>query len=523
MPVFVLLCWCLAVRHVGLEWTLNEQYHYGWVVPLLALYLGRLRLEGLPMPKPVRSGWIVQAGLLLIALAEVVVLPVQEANVDWRLLGAVLTALAVGATLLALYQAGGLPWVGHLAFPVLFTFTAVPWPRQLEFDLMQGLMLHNAQLAAEGLRWLGVMAEVQGSLIQLSTHVVDIDEACSGIRSLQGALMATLFVGEIFDLGRGRRLALLLIGAAWALVTNAGRTLFLALVTERAGLAGYDQWHDSAGLGVLAVCVAGVVLAGWLLRRLRPALPQRPVLPNSARACADRWQAVSRTVLVSTLLIGAGWLATEGWYRSRNAGVVTRVTWEFLPPGHAPEFVTLEQASRVRSDLRYDFHAGGRWVDEDGRQWVGHFFRWDAGKRDAMAALSHDPRHCLGATGKELVEVLPVAEVRVGGVVLPFDAFWFRDQAGEVFVFNTMLEDVRYAPGQGPELGRSLEMKSRLAAAWAGRRNPGMRRLEVAVWGARDATTARLAFEHLLREQVRVSITGAAEGGAPPAITNSRQ
>lgn len=240
LPAFVLFCWILAIRHLSSEWTLNEQYHYGWIVPLLALYLVRARFEHAPAAGATRWPHAISVGVLLIAGAEVLLLPLREANADWRLLGWLLTGLAALATLLAIAQVGGLPWMVHFAYPVCFFFTAVPWPRPIEIDVMHWLMQHNASLAAELLRWCGANAEVQGNLIRLSSGTLGVDEACSGIRSLQGSLMATLFVGEIFELKRWRRVFLLLFGAGWALVTNAGRTVFLALTMERGGPAALD-------------------------------------------------------------------------------------------------------------------------------------------------------------------------------------------------------------------------------------------------------------------------------------------
>ena len=185
---------------------------------------------------------------LLVAVAEVLLLPLREANADWRLLGWLLTGVAALVTLLAFAQVGGLPWMVHFAYPVLFFFTSVPWPRPVETDVMQWLMQHNATLAAELLRWLGVGAEVQGNLIRLSSGTVGVDEACSGIRSLQGSLMATLFVGEIFELKRLRRVFLLLAGAGWALVTNAARTVFLALMQGTGRVRGAGSVARSGGL-----------------------------------------------------------------------------------------------------------------------------------------------------------------------------------------------------------------------------------------------------------------------------------
>ena len=52
LPIFVVSCWFQAIGHLSSDWTLNEQYHYGWLVPLLALYLVKVRFEQCPAPSP---------------------------------------------------------------------------------------------------------------------------------------------------------------------------------------------------------------------------------------------------------------------------------------------------------------------------------------------------------------------------------------------------------------------------------------------------------------------------------------
>ena len=500
VPAFVLVCWGLAVRHLSSEWTLSEQYNYGWIVPLLVLYVLRIRLEKLPPPGLKPWPWTISAGLLLIALAEALILPVQAANADWRLLGWALTGLASVATLLLVTQVGGLPWLMHLAFPVLFFFTAVPWPRPIEMKIMQELMVKNAWLAAELLHWLGVQAEVQGNLIRLKSSTVGINEACSGIRSFQGSLMATLFIGEIFELSRGRRFWLLLVGAGLALITNIGRTLFLSLMTDLGGMDAHDRWHDPAGFGVLGACVAGVTFTGWMLSCKRGyAHPHRS---HALTPLAGTLAALSTAAIVGVVLIVAGWGATEAWFRAQESATTRLAGWRFRQPSDSAGFELVEQSKAVRGDLRYDFHSGGRWRDAEGRQWVAHYFRWEPGRNAVGTVLVHDPRACLGGTGKQLVQVLPPLCHQVGDVVMPFDAYWFRDQGGDVFVFNCVVEDVRLKPGQQPNPNLPFTISDRMEAVRAGRRNQGQRRLEVGIWGAADAATARTAIEQLLNQQV---------------------
>ena len=54
-----------------------------------------------------------------------------------------------------------------------------------------------ARVAAETAMLLGTPAHVEGNLIRVSNGLVGVNEACSGIRSLQTSLMIGLLFGEL--------------------------------------------------------------------------------------------------------------------------------------------------------------------------------------------------------------------------------------------------------------------------------------------------------------------------------------
>ena len=91
------------------------------------------------------------------------------------------------------WRSGSCRWVRHFAFPVAFFFVAVPWPTAVEVPIIQGLMRMVADFAAETAMLLGIPAQVEGNLIRVSTGLVGVNEACSGIRSLQTSLMIGCF------------------------------------------------------------------------------------------------------------------------------------------------------------------------------------------------------------------------------------------------------------------------------------------------------------------------------------------
>ena len=509
LPAFVLACWVLAIRHLTTDWTLNEQYHYGWLVPLLALYLVKVRFEQCPVPDLSPPGGRARLILTAIALVSILSMPLREANMQWRSMGWWLTALAVGSTLVGFWQAGGKAWVRHFAFPVLFVYTAVPILRQIEEPSMQWLMQHNAMLSVEVLRWLGVDAHAKGNLIGVPSGTLGVDEACSGIRSLQGTLMLTLFLGEILALSWPRRVALLVAGAGWALVTNVGRTATLGWVADRRGLPAMEGWHDPAGYTVLAICSALVGATAWVLHR--SSAPRRVVVEAAPAldrgAIAQRFRAAAATSSVCLAMLAAGSVLNELWFRIHERSDIPLTPWRFRMPFDRPAFQSSEIAPRIREDLRFDEGSSGSWQDKTGLRWQALYFRWLPGRNAAQTVGVHDPRSCLSAAGMKEVEALPRLEITRGNVSLPVDAYHFRDGARDVFVFNCLVEDVRRGEAQS-HVREDNSVSSRFVAAMAGKRHRGQRRIEVAVWGAASAAAAADMFRELMAAQIEVGGAG---------------
>ena len=298
--------WFILCRQLSGEWLVNEQYNYGWFVPFFALYLFWLRWQDRPPPEipnsksQVPNKWI--AAFIGIA-ALFLLLPVrlfEIASPEWRPLGWIHAASVATLTLLYLWCVGGpaaAGWVRHFAFPVAFFFVAVPWPTAVEVPIIQGLMRMVADVAAETAMLLGIPAQVEGNLIRVSTGLVGVNEACSGIRSLQTSLMIGLLFGELKRLSVLRRVALVVGAVIIALFANFLRAVFLVTVAATKNISEVGRWHDVAGYTIIAlvfVSTMGLAYCAWKSTRKKEEGRRRK------SDCSGRRVACEKTIAAGT-------------------------------------------------------------------------------------------------------------------------------------------------------------------------------------------------------------------------------
>src|SRR5262245_45257058 len=267
--LFLAALWFGLCRELSGEWSVNEQYNFGWFVPFFALYLFWLRWQDRPEQISDFESPISNLAALAIAIAALLLLlPVrlfEIANPEWRLLVWVHALVVVTLTLLFLWSAGGKAWLRHFAFPVAFILIAVPWPTALETPVIQGLMHVVARVAAETAMLLGTPAQVEGNLIRVSNGLVGVNEACSGIRSLQTSIMIGLLFGELKRLSVFRRLELVACAIVIALVANFVRAVFLVRVAATENLLEVGRWHDIAGYSIIALVFVATMTLAYLL------------------------------------------------------------------------------------------------------------------------------------------------------------------------------------------------------------------------------------------------------------------
>ena len=455
--LFLATLWFVLCKQLSGEWLVNEQYSFGWFVPFFALYLFWLRWRDRPETEIRNSKFEIRRRQTIAALlaipAFLLLLPVrlfEIANPEWRPLAWVHAAAAVMLTLLLIWYAGGKPWLRHFAFPVAFIFVAVPWVTPVEIPVIQGLMRMVAHVAAETAMLLGIPAQVEGNLIRVTNGLVGVNEACSGIRSLQTSLMIGLLFGELKRLSVLRRVALVAGAIAIALFTNFVRAVFLVGIAATQNISEVGRWHDIAGYTIVAfVFVGSMGLAYWLggsevRHQKSEIINQRP-----ESAIRSPQSAIGAGYLIFALC----WLlfveiGTAAWYRVHERNLISGVRWSVRWPEQAPNFHKLKIDEEIRSVLRFDAGQGAAWTlasfPESGGEPKAlatpvnrsrpntiscylYVFRWKPGRNSALLANLHRPDVCLPASGWTQVADDGVRNYPVSaGFELPFRHFEFQ-------------------------------------------------------------------------------------------------
>ncbi|MDQ6860656.1 MAG: exosortase/archaeosortase family protein [Verrucomicrobiota bacterium] len=489
--------WLWLFRHLHDEWSLNAQYNYGWSVPFLAVFLFYLRWQTKPKSQPSRSAAPFVAWLILLTLLPIRV--IEEANPDWRLLSWFFAFAVVAFSLLHLLRAGGKPWARHFAFPICFTLVGVPWLVQFENTIVHGLTRMVAYVAVETAGWLGIAAYQVGNIIQLANGFVGVDEACSGVKTLQASIMVSLFLGELLMLKRARRVALLVLGCVWVLACNVVRATTLMIIAARSGIPALEHWHDAVGTAVLVIGMVGLGAAALALSEggETPApqadLSARVHLPN-----------LSETI-VALVWIAAVFASSELWYRAHERYFIPNVAWQAQWP-RDENATPAPIAEATTAILRYDQASSASWKAANGAVWWGFFARWYPGRTALQLVRSHSPEICLPAAGRIFRGELPSVTFADADLHLSFRAYEFLQQDQPLFVFVCIQED-KHVSGRR-DLGETTwNARGRIAAAMNGQRNLGQRLLELAVIGPADAQTAREVLLAQAREIVRPSAT----------------
>jgi exosortase len=237
------------------QWGTDPTYSHGILVPPIALFLVYRQRDRLRQAARQPSTF----GLVLIAL-----------SLALYLLGSLGAELFVTRASLIGVLAGTVLYVfgwNHLrlvAFPLAFLVFMIPLPAIVFDRATVSLQLVASQMGEGLLRAADVPVLRDGNILTLPTITLEVNDACSGIRSLMALLSVATLVGYFSDAAPWQRA--LIAGAAipLAIGLNGVRIAATGLAASRFGpAAASGAVHEASGWLVFVLALAVV----WSLEK----------------------------------------------------------------------------------------------------------------------------------------------------------------------------------------------------------------------------------------------------------------
>jgi len=339
-----------------------------------------------------------------------------------------------------------------------------------------------------------------------------VNEACSGVRSLQTSLMIGLLFGELKRFNLARRLGLLAGAIGIALVANFLRALFLVWVAANKGLPETERWHDTAGYVIVGLVFIGTMGLARVLTRGKVESRKAKVENEADSGMLNVQRAETQSAirnpeltnsstfyfLISTFIwLIAVEIAAAGWYWSHERNIVTNSTWKIKWPTTAPGYHEIKIAEGVRGTLRFDEGQQATWQMHDANSAASpvylFFFRWEPGSSSVVRARAHRPDICLPSVGWHQAADLGVRTYTTAdGQQLPIRHTVFNREKQNVVAhtFFCLQEDKSHVNESRPDLlvtgGAQPDwgLRGRTEIVRKGVRNLGQQVLEIVIVSA---------------------------------------
>ncbi len=238
------------------QWWDNPDYSHGMLVPLVSLFYiweKRAQFIRLSMSPDYRGLLILFAGLGILTLGN--------AGSEYFLMRISLI-ITIAGLIVTLFGADALL---TLSFPIGFLIFMIPLPAIIFNAVAFPLQLFAAQTAAFCLKAVQIPVLREGNLIYLASSIMDVTEACSGIRSLMSLMALGTLFAYITQGTTWKRGLMVLATIPIAILANAFRVTGTGLLAQFVGEeAAQGFYHTFTGWLVFIFAFVMLLFVGFI-------------------------------------------------------------------------------------------------------------------------------------------------------------------------------------------------------------------------------------------------------------------
>ena len=387
------LCWFSLFFRIARWWNEASYYTHGYSVPFLALILCfRIRQKSTWKIPSIKLEYLFFISFLLLFFLSRIIF---EPDPFWRLPLWLETLALSGCSIIIIRSS--LPFISSkgLTLVACYLFTSLPWPAQLESSIVLSLSNLIGSITGEFLLLLGYPAEVMGSLILVDQNEISINNACSGIRSLQNLISFSIFFSIYFRHNFFYFGMSLLFAWGLTFLLNSMRALSLSLVSLKFGNEAYLDWHDWIGNFFILGAFLSLLFVNWFL----------------SGNCSSNHQEKHRQVSQWQLNIPSKF--SKVFLGSVLTTHVVIYFWFYLylePPKNFNWYIDQSRNSTplskgVEDVLQFDYgHKQKVKIGNDQTAEVIFFGYHEASAAASLCSRNHPPDHCMASAGIKLAE-----------------------------------------------------------------------------------------------------------------------
>ncbi|MEO8019364.1 MAG: VPLPA-CTERM-specific exosortase XrtD [Pseudomonadota bacterium] len=216
-----------AVDYLVYLWGARPEFSHGPLLPLLAIWLA-WRKRGLLAELP-RDGVLV--GVSTVALGALVVF-LGDRSALMSIVHYGLVVMICGLVIAWL----GARAIRHIWLPLLLLFLAIPLPNFILNNLSSQLQLMSSQLGVGLIRLFGVSVSLDGNVIDLGEHKLEVAAACDGLRYLFPLITLSFVMAYFYRAPLWKRAVLFASSIPLAIIMNGVRVGSIGLLVERFGI-----------------------------------------------------------------------------------------------------------------------------------------------------------------------------------------------------------------------------------------------------------------------------------------------
>lgn len=245
------------------DWTHDDNYSHGVLVPFIVGYIVWTKRDQLArlVPSPSWTG-------LLLLVGGVAMYVVGTIGAEWFVRRSSMIPVLAGL-ILYLY---GATYLKVLLFPLVYLIFMVPLPAILYTALAFRLQLIVSVISADIIRVFGIAVYRSGNILEVANvGPLEVEEACSGMRSIIALLALSSLLGYLFYRTRVRQWFLVACALPVAVITNIFRVTMTGILSYHFGREMAEGWlHKSFGGIVFVIALVLLWLISMLLNWLWP-------------------------------------------------------------------------------------------------------------------------------------------------------------------------------------------------------------------------------------------------------------